>query len=92
MATELADVMSRSVATATDGSGPAALRALKVIEVILRDYDIEAADAIDAARFLRSALHGFVMLELTGGFGIPEDVDRSFDRMIEGIATAYRHW
>ena len=38
-------------------------------------------DAVDAIRALRAVLHGFVTLEAQGGFGLPADVDRSFDRL-----------
>lgn len=42
---------------------------------------------IHAIRGLRSLLHGFVVLETAGGFGIPLDPDESFRRSI-GIYTA----
>ena len=34
---------------------------------------------------LRSALHGFITLELGGGFGLPDNLDRSFRLLIDGI-------
>lgn len=34
--------------------------------------------AVDAVRSLRSAVHGFVVLEKEGGFGMPADIDGSF--------------
>jgi AcrR family transcriptional regulator len=70
----------------------AAARAVGVIVAVLRGYDVADADTVDAVRFLRSALHGFVTLETAGGFGLPDDVDHSFDRMVDGIDTALRHW
>jgi len=42
-------------------------------------------DAIDATRAVRAALHGFVTLEAAGGFGLPRDVDRSFERLVEAL-------
>jgi AcrR family transcriptional regulator len=48
----------------------------------LRDDD----DAVDAIRGFRAMLHGFVSLESAGGFRLRADVDRSFDRLIEGFA------
>ena len=46
---------------------------------------------IDAVRILRSAVHGFVQLEAAGGFGLPDDVDASFERLLAvlwaGFAT-----
>ena len=42
-------------------------------------------DAIDGARLMRATLHGFVALEAAGGFGMPRDVERSFDRALDGL-------
>jgi hypothetical protein len=50
---------------------------------VLRGYGLEGDDLVDATRAVRSAVHGFVMLEIAGGFGLPQDVDRSFARLIE---------
>jgi hypothetical protein len=50
---------------------------------VLRGYGLDGDDLIDATRAVRSAVHGFVALEIAGGFGLPQDVDRSFDRLIE---------
>ena len=36
-------------------------------------------------RAVRAAVHGFVVLELGGGFGMPEDVDASFTFLVEGV-------
>ncbi len=49
---------------------------------VLRGYGLDGDDLIDATRAVRSAVHGFVMLEIAGGFGLPQDVDRSFDRLV----------
>jgi AcrR family transcriptional regulator len=59
---------------------------------VMSGYDLAGADAIDATRALRAALHGFVTLEAAGGFGIPQDVDRSFDRMVGAFDRALRTW
>ena len=40
---------------------------------------------IDAVRAFRAAMHGFVVLELEGGFGMPDDVDASFDFLVAGL-------
>ena len=52
-----------------------------------RGYGLEGDDAIHAARAVRSALHGFVALEAGGGFGMPVDLDESFDRMVAALAA-----
>jgi AcrR family transcriptional regulator len=59
---------------------------------VLTGYGLTGADAIDATRALRASLHGFVELEAVGGFGLPQDVDRSFDRLIEIMDAALRNW
>lgn len=55
---------------------------------VLAGYNLHGDDAIDATRALRSTLHGFVTLEIGGGFRLPVDIDRSFDRLIEGLVAA----
>ena len=42
-----------------------------VVFDILAGYGLDGDDAVDAARALRSALHGFVSLEAAGGFSLP---------------------
>lgn len=59
---------------------------------VLAGYDLNGDDGIDAIRALRSALHGFVTLETSGGFGLPADIDRSFDRLVQGLTTALASW
>jgi AcrR family transcriptional regulator len=59
---------------------------------VLAGYGLGGDDAIDAIRALRSALHGFVTLETGGGFGLPVDIDRSFDRMVGGLEAAFAGW
>jgi len=66
--------------------------ALDVVTAVLAGYQLREDDAIDATRALRSALHGFVTLELDGGFGLPVDIDRSFERLIRGLVTALTNW
>ncbi|MEX1295569.1 MAG: TetR-like C-terminal domain-containing protein, partial [Candidatus Limnocylindrales bacterium] len=34
---------------------------------------------------LRAALHGFASLESAGGFGLPQDVERSFEWMVQAF-------
>lgn len=49
-----------------------------VVLAILEPYQLDETDAIHAVRGLRSVIHGFVMLELAGGFGMPIDREESF--------------
>lgn len=66
--------------------------AVQVVFDALAGYGLTGADAVDATRALRAALHGFVALEAAGGFGLPHDVDRSFDRMVAAQNLALASW
>ncbi|MCU1438057.1 MAG: TetR family transcriptional regulator [Naasia sp.] len=65
---------------------------LEVIFRVLAGYGLEGDDAIDATRFLRASLHGFVALETGGGFAMPVDLDRSYQRLVTSIVTALNTW
>jgi hypothetical protein len=59
---------------------------------VMAGYGLRDGDAVDAIRALRAALHGFVTLEGGGGFGLPIDIDRSFERLVSGLTTAFATW
>jgi AcrR family transcriptional regulator len=65
---------------------------VRICADVLTAYDLQGDDAIDAIRAFRSTLHGFVSLELLGGFGLPVDIDRSFDRLVNGMVVALDGW
>lgn len=81
---------------APDRSNPEAMAAsqtvLETVFGVLADYGLKGVDAVDATRALRSALHGFVTLETVGGFGMPQDIDRSFERLIDLFDEALSNW
>lgn len=60
---------------------------LVVLAAVLHAFELPAVREIDGIRMLRSALHGFIMLELTGGFGLPDDLDRSFSVLVETVVA-----
>jgi AcrR family transcriptional regulator len=70
----------------------AATRVVGVVVAVLRGYGLEGDDAIHATRIVRSALHGFVTLQSTGGFGLSLDLDETFARLVRlldhGLHTA----
>lgn len=70
---------------ATPQPEPAVERVLALVLAVLRGYGLEGDEAIHAARAVRAALHGFVMLEVGGGFGIPVDRSSSFDWMLTAL-------
>ncbi|ANF33342.1 transcriptional regulator [Leifsonia xyli] len=58
---------------------------LGVLAGVLRGFGLPDDELVDAVRMLRSAIHGFVVLELGGGFGLPDDLDRSYAVLVEGV-------
>ena len=70
----------------------AAELAVQTVVAALRGYGMGGDEAIDATRVARSALHGFVSLEIDGGFGLPQDVGRSFERLVSALHVSLRDW
>src|SRR6202522_4863165 len=68
---------------------------VETILSVLSGYGLERRAGIHAIRGLRSAVHGFVALEIAGGFGIPLDVDKSFDwlvtSLLKGLSASRTH-
>jgi AcrR family transcriptional regulator len=64
----------------------AAARVVGVLVAVLRGFGLEGDDAVHAVRALRAAVHGFVALETGGGFGLPLDLDASFERLVGLLA------
>lgn len=65
---------------------------VRVCADVLAGYGLEGDNAIDAIRTLRSGLHGFVSLEMAGGFGLPTSIDHSFDRLVTSLVQAMATW
>lgn len=65
---------------------------VRVVADVMDGFELRDDDAIDAIRALRAGLHGFVSLEADHGFGLPVDVNRSFDRLVAGLTTAFARW
>jgi AcrR family transcriptional regulator len=57
------------------------------VGAVLAGFGLEGDDAIHAIRGLRSLMHGFVSLEEAGGFALPQDLDESYRRLIEGFGV-----
>jgi len=60
----------------------AGARLLAVLLAVLRGYGLTGRAAVHAARCARVVAHGFVSLETAGGFGLPEDLDETYERLI----------
>jgi AcrR family transcriptional regulator len=68
------------------------LSSAEIVAAVLSGYGLKGDDAVDATRGLRAALHGFVSLEMSGSFMHPADIDRSFERLVQLLATALSSW
>ena len=66
-------------------------RALKVGLAVMASLGRQGEDAIHAVRAFRSTVHGFATLEVAGGFGLPEDCDESFRRLIDALVSGLQH-
>jgi AcrR family transcriptional regulator len=62
-------------------------RALKIGLAVMASLGLQGEDAIHAVRAFRSTVHGFATLEVAGGFGLPEDCDESFRRLVDALAA-----
>ncbi|MCU1569427.1 MAG: TetR family transcriptional regulator [Naasia sp.] len=67
-------------------------RATSAVFAALRGYGLEGDALIDATRALRAALHGFVLLEGTGGFGLERSPDRSYQSLVAAFDLAFAAW
>jgi AcrR family transcriptional regulator len=98
--TAIADAY-RAYATAHPGRAAASVRApgpddaehlaagaaaIEMLSSALAEYQLTGDDLIHTIRSLRALLHGFVSLEAVGGFGLPQSVDITFHRLIDGFA------
>ncbi|WP_345711345.1 TetR-like C-terminal domain-containing protein, partial [Kineococcus glutinatus] len=59
---------------------------------VLAGFGLAEEDAVDAVRGLRALLHGFVALENAGGFRLPQDFDRSYERLVTAYAASLASW
>jgi len=74
--------------TAAAGAGP---RHSEMMRAILRGYDLPESDQTDAVRFLGGAFHGYVSLEMAGGFRhTPRDADASWTWTLDTLDLALR--
>jgi AcrR family transcriptional regulator len=66
----------------------AAARFIGIFFDAMRQYGFQSTEAVHAVRGLFSTVHGFIMLERAGNFGIPVDVDQSFRWLIHRYIAA----
>ncbi|MFE3459981.1 TetR/AcrR family transcriptional regulator [Nocardiopsis aegyptia] len=59
---------------------------------MLRGYGLTEPDLTDAGRLLRSTFHGYVHLELGGGFAHSREVEASWARSLDALHTLLERW
>lgn len=73
-----------------DAVRDAGRRVVGTVVAVLREFELDDEQAIHAARSIRAAVHGFLALELAGGFGLDVPTADSFEWLVtmlaEGIA------
>ena len=66
----------------------AAARTVAVVARVVEEIGVPPERHVDAVRAVRAAVHGFVVLEAGGGFGMPDDLEVSFDYLVTGLVGA----
>jgi AcrR family transcriptional regulator len=60
----------------------AGMELVEVMLATLRGFGLEGSAAIHATRRLRVIVHGFASIESSGGFGLPEGLDDTYDQLV----------
>ncbi|MFD0557722.1 TetR family transcriptional regulator [Stackebrandtia endophytica] len=58
-------------------------RLMRTAGSVFRRFELTSDELVHAIRALRVIVHGFSTLEAGGGFGLPQDLDRSFAKLID---------
>ncbi|MBW8483849.1 TetR/AcrR family transcriptional regulator [Actinomadura parmotrematis] len=74
------------------GDAVALRRSVDLTHGMLRAYGLAEPDLTDAGRLLRAAFHGYVHLELGGGFAHPRAVQESWDRGLAALHVLLENW
>ncbi|WP_406444031.1 WHG domain-containing protein [Streptomyces sp. NBC_00631] len=71
----------------------AGVRHAQMTRAILRGYDLTEPDETHAVRMLGSVFHGYVDLELSGGFShSAPDSQQSWTRVLDALDALLRNW
>ncbi|GAB2610655.1 TetR-like C-terminal domain-containing protein [Streptomyces capparidis] len=71
----------------------AGVRHSRMTRAILRGYDLAEPDQTHAVRLLGSVFHGYVSLELSGGFShSAPDSQESWSRVLDALDALLRNW
>lgn len=76
--------------TAAASAGP---RHARMTRAVLRGYDLTEPDRTHAVRLLGSVFHGYVSLELGGGFShSAPDTQETWTRVLDALDALLRNW
>jgi AcrR family transcriptional regulator len=76
--------------TAANSAGP---RHAEMTRAILRGYDLTEPDQTHAVRLLGSVFHGYVSLEMGGGFShSAPDTQETWSRILDALDALLRNW
>ncbi|WP_433190683.1 TetR/AcrR family transcriptional regulator [Actinoallomurus sp. CA-150999] len=67
-------------------------RSIELTYGMLRAYGLTEPDLTDAGRLLRATFHGYIHLELSGGFNHPRDVQDSWARSLDALHVLLENW
>ncbi|WP_159944475.1 MULTISPECIES: TetR/AcrR family transcriptional regulator [unclassified Nocardiopsis] len=77
-------------ATAAASAG---VRHARMTRAVLRGYDLAEPEQTHAVRLLGSVFHGYVSLELGGGFShSAPDTEQTWSRTLDALDALLRHW
>lgn len=71
---------------------PGGARIIEATYAVFHAYGLTEPDLTDAVRLLRSTFHGYVGLEAIGAFHDPRDVQASWERGVNALATLLENW
>jgi AcrR family transcriptional regulator len=75
------------------GLASAGVRHAQLTRALLRGYDLSGPDQTHAVRLLGSMFHGYVSLELAGGFDhSTPDPDETWARILDSLDALLRSW
>ncbi|PZT69188.1 TetR family transcriptional regulator [Streptomyces sp. SW4] len=71
----------------------AGVRHARMTRALLRGYDLAEPDQTHAVRLLGSTFHGYVSLEMGGGFShSAPDTQETWDRILDALDALLRNW
>lgn len=87
-ATQIApDLDDESTDPASLALAQTAAELVGLVGAVLRGFGLPESRTVDAVRATRASIHGFVELEAHGGFGMPDDVGRSFEALLDMLVA-----